>query len=237
MPCALEQSRRSGVDAIHGSRIRGLWRDCQRSERHRNRTETELLQTSGEEYRTGRKRMARKQDKRTVGVRSMKRSCLPLVEVAPGRMQRGHVEPATPSHVSVYAERLIGKRPAHLTMTELELTLPYMVSGKNSVKTTRTGQRYPTKRFDIWRGEVITQMENQCPVSSLANRFLTLRCEIRYWPNDKRTRDVPGMEDALCHCLERAGIIANDGQIKHTSFTTEALQDDVRLIVNLRVCP
>jgi len=171
------------------------------------------------------------------------RSCLPLVEVSPGKVQRGYaasnvrVGTQAPMPRSVTTIASTSHRPIHLTITELELTLPYMVSGKNSVKTTRTGQRYPTKRFDIWRGEVITQMENQCPVSSLANRFLTLRCEIRYWPNDKRTRDVPGMEDALYHCLERAGIIANDGQIKHTSFTTEALQDDVRLIVNLRVCP
>lgn len=160
------------------------------------------------------------------------RACLPVVGMSSGNVVRGYAR-----GLDGRAIKLIKLNTSMLTIQEFELTLPYMVSGKNSVKITRYGKRYPTKRFDIWRGEVICQIEKQCGVSSLANRFLVLRCDIRYWPNDKRTRDVPGMEDALYHCLERAGIIANDGQIKHSSFTTETVQDEVKVIVSLRVCP
>src|SRR3990167_9026587 len=141
MPCALEQSRRSGVDAIHGSRIRGLWRDCQRSERHRNRTETELLQTSGEEYRAGRKRMARKQDKRTVGVRSMKRACLPLVEVSPGRMQRGYA--ASNGRVGTQPEPL-------LTLTEAASTVRPGKRHTFTIKGEPMGKPRMTRR-DKWK--------------------------------------------------------------------------------------
>ena len=161
---------------------------------------------------------------------------MPLIEVSQGKVIRGYADPLKPSPM-VEAFRKT-TRPAHLTVQEYEVTLPYMVSGKNSVKTTRTGHRYPNDRFVNWREEVLGQLISQADSRKpLNNPHLILRCDIRYWPTDRRTRDVPGMEDALYHCLERSGIIANDGQIKHSSFTTEALQDEVKLIVSLRVCP
>jgi len=164
---------------------------------------------------------------------------LPVIEIAPGRVVVGHGEVIKRYPVAIpNAGTVRQPQSLNLTIVELELTLPYMVSGKNSVKTTRTGKRYPTERFVTWRNAALRQIAKQLNGHShLNNQHVALRCDIRYWPNDKRVRDVPGMEDAIYHCLERAGVIANDGQIKHTSFTTEALQDEVRLIVSLRVCP
>ena len=169
----------------------------------------------------------------------MKHTCLPLVEVSAGKVVMGYADPLKFSDDELAFIRAPSpmKRSAHLTIQEFDLTLPYMVSGKNSVKTTRTGHRYPNERFVKWRSAVLSQLERHALSRVLNNPHVILRCDIRYWPNDKRTRDVPGMEDALYHCLERAGIIANDGQIKHSSFTTEAMQDEVKLIVSLRVCP
>jgi len=111
------------------------------------------------------------------------------------------------------------------------MVLDFMVSGKNQVGITRTGRRYPNKRFVEWRRQMITQLNYfQCPQWTDKDVF---RCDIRYWPNDRRTRDLPGMTDAIYHCLEQAGVLASDGQIKHGSFTTEALSTECRLEITL----
>lgn len=34
--------------------------------------------------------------------------------------------------------------------------------------------------------------------------------EVKYWKGDERRRDVSGMLDALFHCFEKAGIVADD---------------------------
>jgi hypothetical protein len=41
---------------------------------------------------------------------------------------------------------------------------------------------------------------------------------VDYWPGDKRKRDMPGMADAICHCLERAGIVADDSLLVSWSW-------------------
>jgi Holliday junction resolvase RusA-like endonuclease len=105
-----------------------------------------------------------------------------------------------------------------------------MCSGKNNMQITRTGHHYPTKRFQVWRDEVVRQMISHAWSLSAIK---PLRCSIRYWPNDKRTRDLPGMTDAIYHCLEKSGVIANDGQIKHGSFTTMPPTQEVKLEITI----
>lgn len=37
---------------------------------------------------------------------------------------------------------------------------------------------------------------------------------VRYYPGDLIRRDAPALIDALCHLLERCGIVEDDAQIK-----------------------
>lgn len=41
---------------------------------------------------------------------------------------------------------------------------------------------------------------------------------VDYTPGDRRVRDVAGMMDALCHLLERSGLIENDGLIRECEW-------------------
>lgn len=112
------------------------------------------------------------------------------------------------------------------------------------MQVTRTGHHYPKKRFKVWRDDVRRQLiQQRCVISSDGTKgypslshasYRNLRCTIRYTPNDKRTRDIPGMEDAIYHCLEQAGVIDNDGQIKHSGgFTTLPQAEEVRLDIEI----
>lgn len=83
--------------------------------------------------------------------------------------------------------------------------------GKNSIKTTRIGKRFPTKRFEAWRDHAVLQVRqqsknflNEIPINKPAN------IEIYYNAGDNRRRDVPGIADAIFHVLERAGVVEDD---------------------------
>ncbi len=91
---------------------------------------------------------------------------------------------------------------------------------------TRTGHRYPDpkSRFPKWRDEALKQLAAQ--VTREVNRQLcrardvhfpiTTKCKlvVDYVPGDRIVRDISGMLDALCHVLERAGIVKCDGLIR-----------------------
>lgn len=88
-----------------------------------------------------------------------------------------------------------------------------MPSGKTSgVKEgyTKTGKkyRYPNARFKAWRelavGDLLKQWKD-VPVTE------PVRLYCQYWPGDRRTRDVPGIEDAMLHALVKAGVLKDDG--------------------------
>ena len=97
-----------------------------------------------------------------------------------------------------------------------------MPSGKNSVKTTRTGQRYPNDRFVAWRDASLQELHGQVTryrqeVASLPlSAPIKLYCE--YVPGDRRVRDVPGILDALCHLIVRAGLLVDDGLVHEVSW-------------------
>lgn len=90
-------------------------------------------------------------------------------------------------------------------------------SGKNAVVVTRTGLRFPAKRFKLWREEVMKQLSPQ--VSAYAQEVaclplestITLECE--YTPGDARVRDVDGMLGALLHVIVKAGLLVDDGLV------------------------
>lgn len=88
-------------------------------------------------------------------------------------------------------------------------------SGKNRVLITRTGKRYPPKRFKVWREEMLRQIGT---IADPLSGPVTL--SVCYGPGDNIRRDVPGMLDAICHILERSGLVMDDAQIKAVSWVT-----------------
>jgi Holliday junction resolvase RusA-like endonuclease len=92
-------------------------------------------------------------------------------------------------------------------------------SGKNRIIVTRTGHRFPDpkSRFPKWRDDVMKQITAQLKPDWSG---FTERCKmiVDYTPSDLRTRDVPGMLDALCHVLAKAGIVKDDGLIRDVEW-------------------
>lgn len=86
-------------------------------------------------------------------------------------------------------------------------------SGKNGVKTTRSGVRYPTPAFKTWRQFCLEAVEQQG--HSGAKLDGELNCVINYTPGDLIRRDVPGMMDAIFHVLERAEVVLDDAKISN----------------------
>ena len=95
----------------------------------------------------------------------------------------------------------------------------------------RSGRHYAAKPFRVWREEMVAEMLGQdVPRDKVADR-LKLHCI--YTPSDKRTRDVAGMLDALCHLLEHYGVVANDGQIKNVIWEEVSCPENPGLLVKL----
>ena len=85
-------------------------------------------------------------------------------------------------------------------------------SGKNAVVVTRTGMRFPAKRFKLWREQALAQLSKQgAGQQEPIGQTVSLECE--YTPGDRRTRDVPGMLDALLHVIVKAGLLVDDGLV------------------------
>ena len=97
-------------------------------------------------------------------------------------------------------------------------------SGKNAVIVTRSGNRFPAKRFKLWREDAFNQL---MPYGNLkVPADWEPHVLIRYTPGDKRRRDVPGMIDALWHLMEKFGMIDDDARLKHMAWTTCAVDKE-----------
>ncbi len=91
-------------------------------------------------------------------------------------------------------------------------------SGKNAVIVTRTGHRFPCKRFIDWRADAIAQIHPQLEAqrASLERKGVIfpiafpVSVQIEYWAQDNRRRDAPGIIDALWHLIEKIGIVTDD---------------------------
>lgn len=107
-------------------------------------------------------------------------------------------------------------------------------SGKNQVLINpRSGRHYPNARFVAWRDvalrEVMLQRQRDW-------RPACVPCEVRviYTPGDRRRRDVAGIMDAICHLMERGGIVADDSLFnKWVWFTTEVDKDRPGAIIEV----
>ena len=120
--------------------------------------------------------------------------------------------------------------PFHLTLTG---QLP---SGKNAMQVTRTGRHYPKLRFQLWRDEAVYALMQQWKRRKMMSTPNHLTCD--YWPGDLRTRDVPGMLDALFHALVKAEIIQDDGLIHNVTWRRHELNRKApKVILTLEEAP
>lgn len=106
----------------------------------------------------------------------------------------------------------------------LQMQIP---SGKNAVQITRTGKRYPGKRFKAWRDEAVNiVMSQSCnTLSGFTGCFAgPVSMIVDYVPGDQIRRDVPGLLDALCHLIEKVGLVQDDAQVKSVRWTTFPVQ-------------
>lgn len=87
-----------------------------------------------------------------------------------------------------------------------------MKSGKNLVQVTRTGQRYPKKGFKVWRDAMLKQIPKDAPFEG------PVALIVDYVPGDLLRRDAPGILDALCHLLEKGGVLFDDAQVKNVNW-------------------
>lgn len=97
-----------------------------------------------------------------------------------------------------------------------------VMSGKNHMQITRTGRHYPTKRWAAWRDLQVQLVLYTYDAHKLTRPLITTPCsaKIVFTHADKRRRDVPGMLDALCHVLERAGVVKDDSLIVNWDVQT-----------------
>lgn len=106
----------------------------------------------------------------------------------------------------------------------LQMQIP---SGKNAVQITRTGKRYPGKRFRAWRDEAMDSITRQSRHISLGFTGCFaghVSMIVDYVPGDNIRRDVPGLLDALCHLIEKVGLVQDDAQVKTVRWTTFPVQ-------------
>ena len=60
---------------------------------------------------------------------------------------------------------------------------------------------------------------------------------VEYTPGDKIRRDVPGMLDAICHILERSGLVLDDAQVKMVKWMTRPVSPKkAHCIITLEEC-
>lgn len=92
-------------------------------------------------------------------------------------------------------------------------------SGKNAVIVTRSGHRFPAKRFKLWREDAFRQLDAQIPNVKVPDDWDPY-VRVKYYPGDLRRRDVPGMVDALWHLIEKYGTVDDDARLKNLSWVT-----------------
>lgn len=81
---------------------------------------------------------------------------------------------------------------------------------------TRTGKHYPKPEWAIWRDDVVRQILNQWNGKPIDK---PCKIVVIVTNGDKRRRDVPGMLDALWHCLEKARVVTDDKLLADVKFT------------------
>lgn len=115
-------------------------------------------------------------------------------------------------------------------MTSITFTLQgKMKSGKNQVMTTSRGMRYPKAQFKTWRTDMLRQ------IGMVDRPFVgPVGLVVDYVPQDKIRRDAPGILDAICHLLEKSGVVTDDAQVKAIHWTEFAQEKSGRCTITVR---
>ena len=98
----------------------------------------------------------------------------------------------------------------------LRITLIGQVrGGKNNMGVTKSGRHYPGKLFAKWSKDAIEQIDRQVFKKLIIRPLFTdqVSMTLDYVAGDRRRRDFPAICDALFHCLERSGVVADDSLI------------------------
>ena len=90
-------------------------------------------------------------------------------------------------------------------------------SGKNRILVTRTGHRYPPKRFVEFRNEWTRQLQGQFQETIT----WPVAISVDYTASDRRTRDIDGMLSALQSVLVYAGVLKDDGLVRGIGYWRE----------------
>lgn len=84
-----------------------------------------------------------------------------------------------------------------------------IMGGKNNICITRTGHRFPNKKWARWRDDAVRGVREQ-----LSRHFKMItepvNMRVTYVAGDRRRRDCPAILDAVWHVLEKAGVVADD---------------------------
>lgn len=90
--------------------------------------------------------------------------------------------------------------------------------GKNNIKITRTGRRYPDPLFVAWSADALRQIIIQIGPAHCRKPIDNFNYEwfFTYTPEDNRRRDLPAILDAIFHVLENAGVVSDDRYIMNT---------------------
>jgi len=127
---------------------------------------------------------------------------------------------------SIYESEQSVAMASHLTEPKilriiLEDQLPSGKTSGTEIGYRKNGSRYmrPSDRFVAWRNkaekEILLQRHGWPTALKMALPLrVPLVMTVSYRPFDNRTRDVPGMVDALFHLLEHVGLVENDGLIQ-----------------------
>lgn len=95
--------------------------------------------------------------------------------------------------------------------------------GKNNYIVLRNGMHVPRKEWAKWRDLTVAQLLSQ-RLGVIFDKPCSI--EVRYFKGDLRRRDVPGMADALCHCLERSGIVSDDALLINWTWVDMGISRD-----------
>ena len=104
-----------------------------------------------------------------------------------------------------------------------------VLSGKNHMQIGRDGRHYPLPRWAKWRDEMVRQV---IPFTIIKGKRFSYcieqpcKAHVVFRHGDRRRRDVAGMLDALCHVLERAGVVKDDSLIVDWDVATSAVIHD-----------
>lgn len=110
-------------------------------------------------------------------------------------------------------------------------------SGKNNMGINpRSGRHYPLPAWADWRNRVVNQLllgRKELLLKPMPYFRVACAIQVHYYAGDHRRRDVPGMLDALCHCLERAGIIKDDSLVYDVRWESFYDEKNPRCWINI----